>query len=255
MRFGLINPACTTKACEWLPNRKDAQPVKIEDLNFSRDDFAKRGKKRKKMLSTPKRNYNPLINNNQKTLTFLDIATALEKVTPDSVLSTALLKPKIDFVREVVSMREISTDITSIDDIILMSHSVEEFFANIKVNFSVTSIGQIQMITKGQSDNTAWFQFSKGTITTSKSHEIKTKMEKFVKGGSGYVNMWSLCQKISGLTNINPNIPALKYGRDMEQHASNAFFEIFKCSHKKPRLCNCGLFLDGEQPLVLVRVS
>ena len=98
------------------------------------------------MLSTPKRNYNPLINNNQKTLTFLDIATALEKVTPDSVLSTALLKPKIDFVREVVSMREISTDITSIDDIILMSHSVEEFFANIKVNFSVTRIGQIQMI-------------------------------------------------------------------------------------------------------------
>ena len=141
------------------------------------------------MLSTPKRNYNPLINNNQKTLTFLDIATALEKVTPDSVLSTALLKPKTDFVREVVSMREISTDITSIDDIILMSHSVEEFFANIKVNFSVTSIGQIQMITKGQSDNTAWFQFSKGTITASKSHEIKTKMEKIVKAGSGYVNI------------------------------------------------------------------
>ena len=42
------------------------------------------------MLSTPKRNYNPLINNNQKTLTFLDIATALEKVTPDSVLSMTL---------------------------------------------------------------------------------------------------------------------------------------------------------------------
>ena len=169
MRLGLTNPACTTKACEWLPNRKDVQPVKIKDLNFNRDDFAKRGKKRKKMLSTPKRNYNPLINNNQKTLTFLDIATALEKVTPDSVLSTALLKPKIDFVREVVSMREISSDVTSIDDIILMSHSVEEFFANIKVNFSVTSIEQIQMITKGQNDNTER----------------------------------SLCQKISGLTSIN----------------------------------------------------
>ena len=68
------------------------------------------------MLSTPKRNYNPLINNNQKTLTFLDIATALEKVTPDSVLSTALLKPEIDFVLEVVSMRQISPDITCTDD-------------------------------------------------------------------------------------------------------------------------------------------
>ena len=52
--------------------------------------------------------------------------------------------------------------------------------------------------------------------------------------------MWSLWQKIS----------ALKYGRDMEQHASNTFFESFKCNHKKPRLSNCGLFLDGEQPFI-----
>ena len=36
----------------------------------------------------------------------------------------------------------------------------------------------------------------------------------------------------------------------MEQHASNAFFEFFKCSHKKPRVCNCGLFLDGEQQFI-----
>ena len=64
------------------------------------------------------------------------------------------------------------------------------------------------------------------------------------------MNMWSLYQKISGLTSINPNIPALKYRRDMEQHASNAFFETFKCSHKEPRLCNCGLFLDGEKPFI-----
>ena len=103
------------------------------------------------------------------------------------------------------------------------------------------------MITKAQSNNTAWFQFRKGTITTSKSHGIKTKVEKFVKEGSGYMNMWSLCQKMSGLTSINPNIAAITYGRNMEQHASNAFFEILKCSHKK--LSNCGLFLDGEKPL------
>ena len=129
------------------------------------------------MLSTPKRNCNPFINNNQKTLIFSDIATALKKVTPDSVLNTALLKPKFDFLREVVSIREISSDMTNIDDIILVSHSVEEFFANIKVNFLITSIEQIQMITKEQSDNTAWFQFRKGTVTASNSHEIKTKKE------------------------------------------------------------------------------
>ena len=44
IRLGFINPACITKACEWLPNRKHVQPVKIKDLNFNRDDFTKRGK-------------------------------------------------------------------------------------------------------------------------------------------------------------------------------------------------------------------
>ena len=34
-------------------------------------------------------------------------------------------------------------DITSIDDLILMPHSVQDFSANIKVNFSITSIEQI----------------------------------------------------------------------------------------------------------------
>ena len=62
-----------------------------------------------------------------------------------------------------------------------MSHSIEEFFAHIEVNFSVTGIEQIQMISKGQSDKTSWFQLSKGAITASMSPEIKTKMEKFVK--------------------------------------------------------------------------
>ena len=42
-----------------------------------------------------KRKYNPLINNNQKTLSFSDTATDFEKATPDSVLNTVLLKPKL----------------------------------------------------------------------------------------------------------------------------------------------------------------
>ena len=112
MRLGLTNPACTTKACEWLPNRKDVRPIKIKDLNLNRDDFGKRGKKRQKIISTPKKNYDPLIDSNRKALNFKDISTALEKVIPKSVLSTVMLKPKIDFIREVVSVKDISTDIT-----------------------------------------------------------------------------------------------------------------------------------------------
>ena len=45
VRVGLTNPSCTTKPCEWLPNRKIVKPVKIKGTKFKRDDFSKqRGK-------------------------------------------------------------------------------------------------------------------------------------------------------------------------------------------------------------------
>ena len=49
MRLGLINLACTEKTCEWLPNRKNVNPVQIEDIDLNRKDFCKRGKSVKRL--------------------------------------------------------------------------------------------------------------------------------------------------------------------------------------------------------------
>ena len=46
VRICLTNPACTSNANERLPNRKTIEPKKIKDLDFSREDFGQRGKKR-----------------------------------------------------------------------------------------------------------------------------------------------------------------------------------------------------------------
>ena len=43
-------------------------------------------------------------------------------------------------------------------------------------------------------------------------------------------SLWELFQKVSGLVFVNPNIPALKYGRSMEENAVNEFFNIGKIS-------------------------
>ena len=56
--------------------------------------------------------------------------------------------------------------------------------------------------------------------------------------------MWSLCQKISGLSFTNPDLPALRYGRTMEMEAANKFFELMKKKHKNLILSEYGLFLD-----------
>ena len=46
VQIGLTNSACTSNGNGWLPNRKAIEPKKIKDLDFSRDDFAQREKKR-----------------------------------------------------------------------------------------------------------------------------------------------------------------------------------------------------------------
>ena len=71
------------------------------------------------------------------------------------------------------------------------------------------------------------FENRKCLITSSKAHEVVTKMTKVEKGGSGAVNMWSLNQNISGLAFVKPNIPALKYGR-YENRGSKHFHWIYQ---------------------------
>ena len=67
-----------------------------------------------------------------------------------------------------------------------------------------------------------------------KFHEVVAKLIKVEKGWGGKINMSSLNQKISGLVFVKPNIPVLKYGKDMEIEA-NTFNEIIKRKHNAQR--------------------
>ena len=62
--------------------------------------------------------------------------------------------------------------------------------------------------------------------------------------------LWNLIKNVSGLTFINPNLPALKYGRDMEPLAANILFSILKKSHKGLKMEEPGLILDVERPFI-----
>ena len=109
---------------------------------------------------------------------------------------------------------------------------------------------KIEELTRGQSENPLWYDYRKGVISASKVHEVKTKMCKFKKGTSGINNMFGLIQKISGNQFTSPDIPALKYGRNMEPEAADKFVEIFKKSHKKVSVKECGIFLDKTNPYI-----
>ena len=107
------------------------------------------------------------------------------------------------------------------------------------------------MAARGQSDNLLWFSFRKGIITASKSHEVMTKKKKVGSGGGSVVNSWSLFQRVLGFTYKNPNIPALKYGREMERHAAEKYKEVPSGKeHKNLSLKQCGLFFDKTYPVI-----
>ena len=254
VRLGLTNPACTSMSNVWLPNRTEVSPKKVMDIKFDRDDFGNRGKKKRTLLSTPKKIYNPLSENPMKLLNLEQIASALEAVSPNSIIHTAVAKPdavdEIDFVRENVEIKDMTLGITSVDDILIMSTSRQEFKENLEANMKDENIKKIQMLTLGQSENTLWFTYRKGVITASISHDILSKMKKVKRGGGGVINMFQTNKKVSGLTYTNPEIPALKYGREMEDIAANAFLEVMKAEHKNVVLKKCGLYLDPVTPVI-----
>ena len=58
-------------------------------------------------------------------------------------------------------------------------------------------------------------------------------MAKVEKLSVGTINIWYLNQTISGLVFVKPNIPALKYGRDMKIDKAIIFIAFLKEKHKE----------------------
>ena len=55
---------------------------------------------------------------------------------------------------------------------------------------------------------------------------------------------------ISGLVFTNPDMPALKYGRVIEDDAANCFTEIMKKKQNNFQLHECGIYLHNKVPYI-----
>ena len=117
-------------------------------------------------------------------------------------------------------------------------------FCKFICRISNEKISKTELLTRRQSNNKLWYNYRKGVITASKAHSVLTKMNKILKPTGGCVDVWSLCQNISGLSFTKPDFPALKYGQPIEMEAANKLFELMKKKHKNIVISECGLFLD-----------
>ena len=122
-------------------------------------------------------------------------------------------------------------------------------------------IVQIEQATVGQADNTLWHAHRKGRITASNFYKVKTKVESLRKDEKNTVSAEKLVASLIGECAPPRDLPALKYGREMEPVAKAFYLEIFKRNHKDVKYRECGLFIRetkqflGASPDLLVECS
>ena len=105
------------------------------------------------------------------------IGEALKDIIPQSILFTALPKPKIDFVREIVKIHPVRNDTPSLDDIIIMS-DLSNIFENFHSFMSSETLLIIEELIRGQSENELWYEYRKHVVSASRAHDVQTKMIK-----------------------------------------------------------------------------
>eukprot|EP00794_Sanderia_malayensis_P019455 gene19455-biopygen14438 len=239
-RLGLNNPSCTSTACEWLPNSKPVEPVRIKNLKLKRHCFGKRGKISQEPNSVQKRNFNPIAKSDYK-LDLSTVASALKTICKesDSMLFTASPKPDLP---SNTKINDAPPKIYCFSKILEESVSKEDYLDSVVKIFTEQRIADMEKLTRGQSDNSIWYLSRKHAITASIAHAVNTRFISLQKSTTP-IDLTNIFKKIANEDTVNAELPALKYGRNMEADAVNAFEEIFKEKHRNVK--PMAIFLKG----------
>ena len=183
----------------------------------------------------------------QEKLTLSEIANALREVCDekDSILFSAVRRPQSFSIEELLqqtkSLQE-TTGLLTFEDYLEIFDSKTDFLLHLE--YFPSRIEDIERGTRGQSTNPLWCAIRKHVISASKAHEVKTRMLSYLKKGS---SLQSIFDKISGKQTINHDIPALKYGREIEPVAVSHFESEFKRLHQNVQISDCDfLFSEGS---------
>ena len=87
-------------------------------------------------------------------MSLIDFTSALEEIVSSSVLLTAVPKPKIDLIRQIITEWDGETDleVTNIESLIKLSKPKVELLENLDL-LSVEKIRQTEVCTRGQCYN------------------------------------------------------------------------------------------------------
>ena len=171
-------------------------------------------------------------------LTLEDIACALQDICEESdcLLYSVILKKAV--LKDTES--SVLNNPISLEDKLHKVTNDTEVLQGIS-KFTEQNIQQIELITRGQTDNMLWLAYRKNAITASKAHNVMTRYASLRRSDNYSDEFRAIFTKVSERSIVNPELPALKYGRSVEEEAVRSFTDDFSKAHRNVKVLMCGL--------------
>lgn len=116
------------------------------------------------------------------------------------------------------------------------------------MTFSKIQLQELEKLTKDQANSKVWIRQRIGRITSSNFHDVVTKVQS-IPAARNAVKSTPLIAKMMRPRNLD-NVLAIKWGKDKERNARNAFFKFMEPQHKNLKLHISGLQVPTNAPFV-----
>lgn len=144
-------------------------------------------------------------------------------------------------------MEEVESEPPSLSSLADGASTVLQFLETIQI-FNADMIAKIEKRTRGQARSEEWFAHRKGRITGSVVHSVLTRSRKLL-AGKDEDNAPLLKRLLYSSPDVD--LPALKYGREMEEEAKRCYIKTLKTfGHPKVQVMDCGLVVHSQYPFL-----
>ncbi len=253
---GFTNKACTSLPAGWgqPTTQKKLQPKQLNDMEWCKPHYMKHRRPagsvsnpvaRQLFSPTASANQDPSLESLMGSL-FISCrdASVFQYAAPESQPSFA---PHHDLNVEEDIEVEHSAFPPSVPD---MVHILGDSLSGGMPCLTAANIEAVETATIEQSASSLWKEQRIGRITSSVAHTTLIKGRK-ISQNADCGHMDRFVGRICGVSFVNPNIPALKYGRTMEPVARTQYQKLLQQrEHKNIHVRQCGLFVHPKFPFM-----
>ena len=235
-QYGYIKKSVTSRPCAWTQKGKSlmVEPQKVADMNIVKPK-ATRKKPMTSSHTKEKTAFKPHLAD--AGMSFKEFCTTLGEIRPQAVMLGEASADRYYLYKQ-WDMDQLTSSHRSLPPPPL----TQLVFSNNNLTFSRDDVVLLEQATIGQSNNPVWMEQRKGRCTASYFKDICTFMNK------SRTDAQHLIAKIMQTQSAVPSdIPALKYGRRMEDVAAVEYQRIMtKQKHKHLCMKQAGLFVMQE---------